>query len=202
MKNRLFVPMTALAVALAATSVRASTFATAANSVAPTLNLSLNVQTAVSLTLATGSDAGSCVISSGGGGDYSVSFANVNGLGLGTPACGTVATNASSATYATNYQVTPSYSGFTASTAIIALTAAAFTHSGTLTLEEGAAAGAMTAVPTSGTTHSIAVSTSGAAIQRYLGVQVSNANGASAFPGTAGASGSDSTLVTFTMTVP
>jgi hypothetical protein len=170
--------------------------------VAPTLNVSVNVQTAVSLALSTGTDAGSCTISSGGGGDFSINLGNVNGLGIGTPACGTVASvSSANATYATNYQLTPSYSGFTATTAAIALTAPAFSH-GALTLEEGAAAGSMTAVPTSGTTHTVAASASGTPVSRYLGVLVSNANGASAFPGTAGASGADSTLVTFTMTVP
>jgi hypothetical protein len=60
----------------------------------------------------------------------------------------------------------------------------------------------MSAVPASGTTHQIAVATSGTAISRALGVTVSNADGAGAFPGTAGGSGADSSLVTFTMTVP
>jgi hypothetical protein len=199
--------LTALAATiLAAASVRmslAATSATASNTVAPTLNVSVNVQTAVSLTLATGSDAGSCVIASGGGGDFNISLGNVNGLGLGTPTCGAVASvTPANATYATNYQMTPSYSGFTATTATVSLTAPVFTHSGALTLEEGTAAGSMTAVPTSGTAHGVAVTASGTPISRYLGVQVSNANGGAAFPGTAGGSGADSTLVTFTMTVP
>jgi hypothetical protein len=195
--------MAGLAVAAAAASMRASTFATASNAVAPTINVSLNAQTAVSLTLATGSVSGSCAVSAGGGGDFSVSLGNVNGLGVGTPTCGSLASvTASNATYATNYQITPSYSGFTATTSTVSLTAPAFTNSGTLALEEGSAAGSMTAVPTSGTTHAVAVTTSGTAISRYIGVQVSNANGSGAFPGTAGASGTDSTLVTFTMTVP
>jgi hypothetical protein len=147
--------------------------------------------------------SGSCTVSAGGGGDFSINLGNVNGLGVGTPTCGSVAAvGASNATYATNYQITPSYSGFTVTTSTVSLTAPGFTHSGTLTLEEGSAAGSMTAVPTSGTGHAIAVTASGTAISRYLGVQVSNANGSGAFPGTAGASGADSTLVTFMMTVP
>jgi hypothetical protein len=60
----------------------------------------------------------------------------------------------------------------------------------------------MTAVPTSGTTHTIAATASGTAIPRFLGVTVSGVNGPGAFPGTAGGAGADSTLVTFTMTVP
>ena len=203
MKRRITGLTVTLFVALSARTGFATTFTTASNTVAPTLSVSVNVQTAVSLTMATGSVSGSCTVSAGGGGDFSINLGNVNGLGVGTPTCGSVSSvTASNATYATNYQITPSYSGFTATTSTVSLTAPAFTHSGTLTLEEGSAAGSMTTVPTSGTAHAIAVTTSGTAISRYLGVQVSNANGSGAFPGTAGGSGADSTLVTFTMTVP
>ena len=205
MKRRIVNIAAALLVALYALTGFAATYGTAVSSLATTLNVSVNVQTAVELTIATGTGGlgTPCTVSAGGGGDFSISLGNVNGLGVGTPTCGGVqAVTASNATYATNYQITPSYSGFTSSTATLSLTAPAFTHSATLTLVEGATSASMTAVPTSGTTHQSAVATSGTAISRALGLTVSNADGAGAFPGTAGGGGADSTLVTFTMTVP
>src|SRR5262249_58259993 len=135
-----------------------------------------------------------------GGHDYAVDFGNVNGLGIGNPTCGAVAVSPSNATYSTNYQVTPSYSGFTATSATIDVFANAFNHPGTLSLVEGATAGTMTAVPTSSGSHQFAASASGTAMSRYLGIVVSNANGVAAFPGTAAASGADNTVVTFTLT--
>ena len=205
MKRRIVNIAAALLVALSARTGFAATSATATNALATTLNVSVNVQTAVELTIATGTGGlgTPCTVSAGGGGDFSISLGNINGLGVGTPSCGGVqAVTAASATYATNYQITPSFSGFTSSTATLSLTAPAFTHSATLTLVEGATSAGMTAVPTSGTTHQILNNTSGTAISRALGVTVSNADGAGAFPGTAGGSGSDSTLLTFSMTVP
>lgn len=181
---------------------QASTSATATNTVAPTLKVSVNVQTAVSLTLATGSSG--CAISPGGGGDFSVSFGNVNGLGVGTPACGVVSgTTASNATYATTYNLTASYSGFTTTsgTAVV-LTTPGFTHASSLSLGEASSTGGpFTTVPSSGSAVSIAATTSGASMARALAVTVANANGAGAFPGTSGGSGADSAIVTFTLTV-
>ena len=205
MKRRIVSIAAVLLVALYARTGFAATYATAASSLSTTLNVSVNVQTAVELTIATGTGGlgTPCTVSAGGGGDFSISLGNVNGLGVGTPSCGGVqAVTAANATYATNYQLTPAYSGFTSATATLTLTAVAFTHSSTLTLVEGATSASMTAVPASGTTHQIAVATSGTAISRALGVTVSNADGAGAFPGTAGGSGADSSLVTFSMTVP
>lgn len=184
----------------------AATSATATNTLATTLKVNVNVQTAVSLTLATGTTGTTpCSVTTGSGTDFSIDFGNVNGLGVGTVSCGTVTAGASDATYATSYKLTPSFSGFTAASgATISLTAPAFTNSGTLTLVEGATAGSMTAVPASGTTHQFTVTAanSGVSFDRFLGVQVSNANGAGAFPGTAATSGADSSTVTFTLTVP
>jgi hypothetical protein len=189
-----------LVLTLAAGIAQASTSATGTNTVAPGLKVSVNVQTAVELTLATGS--GGCTISAGGGSDYSMSFSNINGLGVGTPSCGVVASvTASNATYATTYQITASYSGFgTLSGPTIVETTPGFTHSSVLTLgEASSSAGPFTTIPSSGTAVTIAAPTSGAAINRALAVTVSNANGASGFPGSG--SGADSAIITFTPTV-
>ena len=181
----------------------AATSASGASSISPTLKVNVNVQTAVQLTLATAAGAPNCAITSPGPQDYSIDLGNVNGLGVATGGCSqAVATSATNATWGTQYQLTPKYSGFTATGATISLTAPAFTNASTLTLVEGNASGSMTNVPTSGTTHNFAVASSGTAVSRWLGVVVSNANGAGAFPGTAAAAGNDSTIVTFLMTVP
>ena len=146
--------------------------------------------------------------------DVSFNLGTVDGLGVSTPACGgrvaAVAVGATSATYATSYQVTPAFSGITTSatpTATIALTSAGFTNSGALTLEEGATAAGMTSIPASGTTHAITTTTSNSAIERFLGLTIlnNNAGAATRFPSRAAAgpfaASADAALLTFTMTV-
>jgi len=68
----------------------------------------------------------------------------VVGMAVRAHTCATAANSVPAATKAINYQGGPSYSGFTASATPVALTDPAFTHSGALTLEEGAGAGTMT----------------------------------------------------------
>lgn len=178
-----------------------------ANTGVVALTISDTQQTALSLQLATGSAGPGtpCTVGAGAGTDFSINFGNVNGLGVGTPTCGgVVATTASAATYATSYQLTPSYADFSSTTATVSLTSSGFVNSTTLTLLEGSAAttASLTTIPVSGTGHSIAVTSSGTAIGRFLGIKVASTNGSGSFPGTAGASGSDSATLTFTMTVP
>ncbi len=192
-----------LAVALFSVAGFAATSAAGVNTVAPTMTVNVNVQTAVSLTVSTGAAVNSCLVTAPGPGtDYSIDFGNVNGLGIGNPTCGAVTPGAGNATYSTNYTLLPVYSGFTATAATISVTAPAFTHNTILSLVEGGTAGTMGAVPTSGTAHNVSGLASGTAVSRYLGVVVTAGNGLGAFPGTAGAPGADSTIVTFTMTVP
>ena len=177
-------------------SLMASTSAISTNTVAPTLNVSATVQSVVSLTLATGT-AG-CAISTGGGGDYNMSFGNVNGLGLGAPTCGVVASaSATGSTYATTYQMTPTFSGFssTGGTTVV-ITTGGFTHSAILALGEAATtAGPFTTIPAAGAAVSVAATTSGTAINRALSLAVTANTGGGSF------SGSDSALVTYTLTV-
>jgi hypothetical protein len=185
-----------LVVLLLSSTGLAATSATGTNTVAPTLAISVNVQSGVELTLATGtSGPAPCAINPGGGGDYNLSFGNVNGLGVGTPTCGAVTSvTASNATYATSYNLTPRFSGQSSATASIVLTAPAFANPSILTLKEGATTGTLVAVPSAPGPAQITSLASGTAVERYLGVTVSNAS-----PGFTGA---DTTIVTFTMTVP
>jgi hypothetical protein len=175
-----------------------STTNTNSTTVAPTLKVSATIQDAVQLVLTTGSVGSPCAISAGSGTDYQISFGNVNGLGVGLPTCGAVNTvTGSSAQYITSYTLTATYSGFTTySSAAVTLTTAGFTHSALLSLNESATSnGTYTTIPSTGTTLSIATTTSGTAITRYLGLTVQNTNGAGAFQG------GDAATVTFTLTV-
>jgi len=176
---------------------KATTTAANTNTVAPTLVVNATVQTAVTLTLATGTSGTPCTIAAGGGGDYNISFGNVNGLGVGTPTCGTVTSTSSNATYSTSYQVTATYSGFsTYSGTSVVLTTPGFTHASLLTLGEAATtAGPFTAIPASGTTVTIPATTSASPVSRALSLTVANTNGAQSF------NGSDSATITFTLTV-
>ena len=181
MRRRIVAINITVLAALAARTGLAATTGFGTNTLATTLNLSVNAQTAVQLIIATGSGGlgTPCTVGAGGGGDFSMTFGNVNGLGVGTPTCGGVqAVTAGNATYATNYLITPSYTGFVSSSATISLTAPAFTNATALALVEGPTSASMTSVPASGTTHQIAVAASGTGISRALGVTVSNASGA------------------------
>lgn len=182
-----------LVVLLLSSTGLAATSATG-NTVAPTLAISVNVQSAVELTLATGATGPNpCTINTAS--DYSMSFGNVNGLGVGTPTCGAVTSvTGSDATYATSYQLKPRFSGQSSTTASVVLTAPAFAHPTILTLKEGLTTGGLAAVPSAPGTAQITALSSGATVERYLAVTVSNAAN--------GYAGSDSTTLTYTMTVP
>ena len=187
-----------IAVVLFSMTGFAATFATgntSSTSVSPTMKVNVNVQNAVQLTVSNGASGTHCVISNGSPQDYQIDFGNVNALGVGTPSCGTVSTTATNATYVTDYTLTPSFSGFTSTTGSIAIGATAFTNPGALTLKEGAAAGTVAAVPVAPAVV-LNNATSGTPITRYLGVTVNVQNGAGAFIG------ADSSVVTFTLTVP
>lgn len=178
--------------------LQGATSATNTSTVSPTLKVNATVQTAVQLTLATGSTGSPCTISAGGGGDYSMSFGNVNGLGTGSPTCGVVAsTTSSGATYATSYQLTATYSGFSSTSGtVVTLTSPGFTHSTVLSLAEGSStAGPFIDIPNAGTTVTVPATSSGAVVSRALALTVASTNGGTAF------AGADSAIVTFTLTV-
>jgi len=184
-------------VGFSGTSLFAATTANGTNTVAPTMKVSATVQSAVSLTLATGTSG--CAISAGSGTDYQMSFGNVNGSGVGTPTCGVLVTStASNATYATTYQLTPSFSGQAATTGptVVVTQSSAFAHPTVLSLGEAATtAGPFTTIPATGSAISISAPTSGTAINRAMSLVVTSVNGGSAF------TGSDNATVTFTLTV-
>jgi len=161
-----------------------------------TLAISATVQTAVILTLGTGS--GGLTVSPGS--DYSINFGNVNGLGI-NPAAGLTASAVTGGyLYCTPYVLTPTFSGFTTTAGTLKVYVSTnFIHTAILELRDSATSGGTysTISTNSGGQTSITTSaTTGASVTRYLGMWVSNANGASAF------TGADSATLTYTLTVP
>lgn len=129
--------------------------------------------------------------------DYAVDFGTVNGLGIGSGAGVTVNNVSGGVVYATPYLLQPAYTDQAKTTATITVTLTAnFAHPTVLQLDDaGSATGSFTQI----TTTPITITSTAASrtpITRYLGLFVSNANGAGTF------TGSDTATLTFTMTVP
>ncbi len=205
---------------MAATTAFATTNAANNNTVSPTLVINATVENAVSLTLKTGTLSGisHCTIATGGGGDFNMSFDTVDALAVNT-GCGNVFSpttpGQTPAVYYTDYQLTPSWAGLTATSAatLTAYTSTApetgvaiqipntstdqSTTSG-LSVSTwttiGATAGTATPV-VSGTVLSGA-GADGTAVTRFLGLSVSPTATAATGGGTA-----ISATVTFTMTI-
>jgi hypothetical protein len=208
--NRMFVrtlriALVALALAYSSTAF-ASNEAVNASSVSPTLQVSVTVQKAIRLTLTQGTNAGACTVTAAS--DYSISFGNVDALGITTPTCGAkfnpTSPGTSAAAYYTDYQLTPLFSNQSSTTANVA----AYVSTNFATLSSVLAVvsansspgsiAALTAMSTNGASPtSLGSGTSGTAITRYIGVSVQPTNS-----GSATVSGSDSAVVTYTMTVP
>jgi hypothetical protein len=153
------------------------------------------VQSAVRLTLATA--AGGLTISPGS--DFSMDFGRVNGLGF-SPGTGlTTVAAAGGVVYSTPYLLQPAFTAFRSTTATIKTFSSSFAHPTILTLRDAAAsAGPYNNIGTTAGTATQITNTAAnrSSITRFLGLFVSNTNGATAFQG------SDSATLTFTMTVP
>jgi hypothetical protein len=143
------------------------------------LEMSATVQTAVQLNISTGA-GGATVSGSNATGLFSVSFGNVNGLGLGTPAAGvSVVADASGALYKTPINLTPVYSGFTTETATIEVEQDA--AGDTVVAREGNSSISSSSTVSTSTPASVASgAASGAAVERYVGVYVSRSEAAGA----------------------
>jgi hypothetical protein len=166
-----------------------------------TLQLSLNnpsetLQTAVRLTLATAT--GGLTITPGA--DFSMNFGNVNGLGFGPGAGLTTVAAAGGVVYSTPYVLQPAFTDFNSTTSTIrAFVSTTFAHPAILILRDAAnSTGPFNNIGTTAGTATQITSTaaSRSSITRFLGLFVSNTNGATAFQG------SDAATLTFTITVP
>jgi hypothetical protein len=154
------------------------------------LTISATAQSALQIDIAT--DAGGATVTGATGenstGVFSVSFGNVNGLGIGSPTSGVSITSrdSSGALYTSPIKLTPYFSGFTSTTATIKVYQDATTSSNSqAAVREGGAPGSVATVPTTALTANTVTSTaaSGTDITRYVGLFVSNANGGSSVTG-------------------
>ncbi len=154
------------------------------------------IQDAVRLTLSTAT--GGLTISPGT--DFSMDFGSVNGLGFSPKAGLTTVAATGGVVYSTPYLLQPAFGAFRSTTATIkTFVSSPFAHPTILILRDAAASGGP--YNNIGTTAGTATQISNTAadrssITRFLGLFVSNTNGATAFQG------SDSATLTFTMTVP
>jgi hypothetical protein len=172
------------------------------NNVLQTATISFNsaplntVQNAVRLTLATA--PGGLTITPQA--DYSMSFGNVNGLGFGPGAGLTTVAAAGGVVYSTPYLLQSAFSDFNSTTATIKVFVSTnFAHPTILVLRDAAAsAGPYNNIGiTAGTATQItAAAVDRSSITRFLGLFVSNVNGATSFRG------NDSATLTFVLTVP
>ena len=154
------------------------------------LTLSATAQTALQIDITAG--AGGATVTGAtqenSTGAFSLSFGNVNGLGIGTPSSGITMTTRDSggALYTTPITLTPYFSGFTSTSATVKVYQDSSTSSNSQSaLREGGAAGTVTTVPTSQASATTVTSSASSAtnLTRYVGIYVSNANGASRVTG-------------------
>ena len=154
------------------------------------------VQNAVRLTLATATGGLTVTPAS----DFSMNFGNVNGLGFGPGAGLTTVAAAGGVIYSTPYLLQPVFTDFTSTTATIkTFVSTNFAHPAILVLRDAAAsAGPYNNIGTTAGTATQITNTAAdrSSVTRFLGLFVSNVNGATVFRG------SDSATLTFTLTVP
>jgi hypothetical protein len=152
------------------------------------LNLTANAQTALQIDISTASGGATVAGATGNTstGVFSLDFGNVNGLGLGAPSTGvSVSVQAGGALYTSPVSLTPRYSGFSTSSASVSvlLDGTAGNAAGRSATREGAAAASVVAPSTTVPNIFTSAASNGTAITRYVGVFVSNVNGAGAVNG-------------------
>jgi type 1 fimbria pilin len=200
MKKQLFLTIVVLAVTT--TAAMAGTQATNTNTVAPTLQVQVNVQKAVRLTLSTGTAAVThCAVAAGANPpDYTMNFGTVDALGINAGNCNQFAPatpGVSNAIYWSDYNVTPMFtSQSTTNNTVTAQVTTDFAAPHNVFVVRDSANSA--AVPASAAAMADTIATnaaSGTALTRYIGVAVTPANGATVL------TGNQTATVTFTLTV-
>jgi len=170
------------------------------NQLQHTETLTLNsetIQTAVQFTLAT-SGAGLTISLAS---DFSATWGNANGLGVGTPSTGlTVYAASGGFVYETPISLVPLYSSFSTTTGTLSVYVSSnFTHSALLSMQDAdTSGGPYTTISLTSASPTTITSTaaSNTTITRYLGILVSTLNGPSVY------NGSDNATLTYQMTVP
>ena len=175
------------------------------NTVSDTVTLALineTVQSAVQLTV--GSAAGGLTIGNAGGpllDPFTMNFGNVNALGIGPSAGLTTVAQAGGIIYSTTYHVLPVFTDMSQTSATVkACVSTTFTHPVILSLKDSATGsiGSFSNISTNCGAATSLTSSAGdrSTVARYLGLFVSNVNGATAFTGL------DNAILTYTLTVP
>lgn len=197
----------ALGMMALSTAAFAATTATNSNTVSPTLQISATVQSAVQLTLTTGTAAVThCPVTPGAGTDYAMDFGTVDALGINAGNCNKFAPTTpgtSNAIYWSDYNLNPVFtSQTTANNTITAQVTTDFAAPNNIFIVRDSAnsstvpasAAAFAAVGTGTPDTIVTNAASGSTQTRFIGVAVTPANG----PGVTGAK---SATVTFTLTV-
>jgi hypothetical protein len=203
-----FFTIFALGMMALSTAAFANTTATNTNTVSPTLQISATIQSAVQLTLSTGTAAVThCVVTPAGGSpDYTMSFGTVDALGINNGNCNKFAPTTpgtTNAVYWSDYNLNPVFTSQTASTnTITAQVTTDFAAPNNIFIVRDSAnsstvpasAAAFTAVSTGTPDTIVTNAASGSSQTRFIGVAVTPANGASV-------TGAKTATVTFTLTV-
>ena len=154
------------------------------------LTISATAQSALQIDIATAASGATVTGATGENstGVFSVSFGNVNGLGIGSPTSGVSITSrdSSGTLYTSPIKLKPYFSGFNSATATVKVYqdgGASANSQGAA--REGSAPGSVSAVPTTAGAANTVSSTaaSGVDITRYVGLFISNANGGSSVTG-------------------
>jgi hypothetical protein len=201
----------ALGMMTLSTAAFAGTTATNTNTVSPTLQISATIQSAVQLTLSTGTAAVThCAVTPGGSTDYAMSFGTVDALGINAGACNKFAPTTpgfTNAVYWSDYNLTPVFTSQSASSAptIKAQVTTDFgaphnifvVHDSANLPAVPASAAAFVALSTAAPDPIVTTAiASGTPITRYIGVAVTPLNGPPAV-----LTGLQSATVTFILTV-
>jgi hypothetical protein len=193
---------------LTATAVFAGTQATNTNTVSPTLQVSINIQKAVRLTLSTGTAAVThCpVVNNGGNPDYTMDFGTGDALGINAGNCnlfGPANPGVDSAIYWSDYSLTPVFTNqSTTNNTITAQVTNNFTAANASIVRDSANSSTVPANAAAFTAMGVAsadtIATNAAnhtAFNRFIGVAIAPTNGAGTL------TGAQSATVTFTLTV-
>lgn len=197
-----------MAMLVMATAAFAGTQATNTNTVSPTLQVSINIQSAVRLTLSTGTAAVThcAVVNNGGNPDYTMSFGTGDALGINAGNCnlfGPTNPGVDSAIYWSDYNLTPVFTGqSTTNNTITAQVTTNFTAADASIVRDSANsnavppnAAAFTAMGVASADTIATNAANAAALTRFIGVAIAPTNGAGTL------TGAQSATVTFTLTV-
>ena len=204
-----YVLIFALGMMALSTAAFAGTQATNTNTVSPTLQVSATIQSAVQLTLSTGTAAVThCAVTpTGGTPDYTMNFGTVDALAINNGSCNKFAPavpGTDNAIYWSDYKLTPVFTSHSVTTNTITAqvtTDYAAPHNIFIVRDSANSAAvpgnaaAFTAMSTGSADTIVTNAVNGTALTRYVGVAVTPANGATVLTGL------QTATVTFTLTV-